>query len=797
MRLQYKFIYILLAGLLFASGIICTGCTDSTGNAAIEKTLSGDKLSRESISVTENTACMSTASRDSVTENAVMVPVSADSAGIASVEDLPAGETVDETELDHSDLSKYFTSSEITDDIFSRMEGKSFSSGCTLSRDDLRYLKVLYYGFDEKTYVGELVVNKAVAADVLSIMKTLYEGKYGISKMHLIDDYDADDEASMEDDNTSAFNYRCVPGTSKLSNHAAGCAIDINPFENPYVTSSGITPEGSDAFAYRESAKSNPRMIDHSDFCYRVFRAHGWTWGGDWDSSKDYQHFEIDPDDVVSDPEAVTLYPEVTAGTPEEAGIAQDSFDLIDSIIQSDVDNGFPGAQLAVIKDGKMIYSKAWGKIDAYNQDGSVNTGSPEATTDTLYDLASNTKMYSVNYAIQYLVSEGMLSTDTKISYILGEDFADDTIDLSYEKYENPGLETEKKWKDEITVRDLLCHQAGFPADPQYDKPVFDQAKQDYRTDVPNILYTGNDGSDETRNNTLKAIFKTPLMYEPGTDTLYSDVDYMLLGFVVEKVTGEELDKFCEDTFYKPMGLTHITFNPLQNGFSKNDCAATELNGNTRDGNISFDGIRTDTIQGEVHDEKAYYCMGGVSGHAGLFSNAEDLARLAYVMISGGYGNEEFFSSKVIDQFTAPADDSDTNFGLGWWRQGNNERERYFGSLAPSTTIGHEGWTGTLTMIDRKNDMVIVFLTNKLNTRITDPAKDINQFDGNWYTTASLGFVPQLIYQGMDDDAVSENTAYITSCAEKMQKKTKQAGITEDHPLMKAYLSLLDVLAQR
>jgi CubicO group peptidase (beta-lactamase class C family) len=123
-----------------------------------------------------------------------------------------------------------------------------------------------------------------------------------------------------------------------------------------------------------------------------------------------------------------------------------------------------------------------------------------------------------------------------------------------------------------------------------------------------------------------EGIFRTPLMFEPGTDTRYSDIDYMLLGLIVEKKTGTDLDTFLSETFWKPMGLEHITYCPLENGFSKEDCAATELNGNTRDGLIDFPGVRTETIQGEVHDEECYYTMEVVSGHAGLFASASDLA---------------------------------------------------------------------------------------------------------------------------------------------------------------------------
>ena len=113
---------------------------------------------------------------------------------------------------------------------------------------------------------------------------------------------------------------------------------------------------------------------------------------------------------------------------------------------------------------------------------------------------------------------------------------------------------------------------------------------------------------------TTRAIFKTPLIYEPGSNTVYSDVDYMVLGLVIEKVTGTDLDTYLKENFCYPLGLRHITYKPLENGFEQKDCAATELYGNTREGYVDFEGIRDYTLQGEVHDEKAWYSMAGISG---------------------------------------------------------------------------------------------------------------------------------------------------------------------------------------
>ena len=373
-------------------------------------------------------------------------------------------------------------------------------------------------------------------------------------------------------------------------------------------------------------------------------------------------------------------YPTVQEGSLQDVGIDRDALELLEQIIQADVNNGFPSAQMAIVKNGKLVYQNAWGKVNSYNPDGTPKTDSPAVTNDTLYDLASNTKMYTANYALQYLVTQGKANLDSRLVDLLGSAFVEDTIDITYNGYENPGLKVNKQWKAELTLRDILRHQAGFPADPQYHNDSFDQCAQKTVPGATNVLFSGWDGSAATRAATLKSIFKTPLMYKPGTKTVYSDVDYMLLAFAIEAITGKGLDAFLKETFWDPMGLTHTTYNPLLNGFAANDCAATELNGNTRDGAISFTGVRTATIQGQVHDEKCYYAMGGISGHAGLFSNATELAKLASVMLTGGYGENRYFSRNVMDAFTAPKKEDAANWGLGWWREGDNQRCWYFGT---------------------------------------------------------------------------------------------------------------------
>jgi hypothetical protein len=183
----------------------------------------------------------------------------------------------------------------ISNDVFKRISGVSYPVDCTISLDDLRYVGLLYVDFDGNTQSGEMICNKAIAQDLLEIFSELYNNGYQIESIKLIDEFDGDDTASMLANNTSCFNYRVVEGTNRLSNHAKGLAIDLNPLYNPYITynkdgSTNISPEGSEAYADRNA--SFPYKIDENDLAYKLFKEHGFTWGGNWNSVKDYQHFE-------------------------------------------------------------------------------------------------------------------------------------------------------------------------------------------------------------------------------------------------------------------------------------------------------------------------------------------------------------------------------------------------------------------------------------------------------------------------------------------------------------------------
>lgn len=206
-----------------------------------------------------------------------------------------AGKTVSSLTLRKYDVGKLFSSEPIPDRVFSRMQGKSYKAGCTVRREDLRYVKVLHWNGEGKICLGELVCHKSVADDMVEIFRELFNAKYPIERMVLIDDYDANDVKSMDANNTSCFNFRHVAGTNVPSNHSYGKAIDINPLYNPYVKKKAdgtliVSPKTGKQYADR--SKRFKYKIDKSDLCYKLFLKHGFTWGGSWKRTKDYQHFE-------------------------------------------------------------------------------------------------------------------------------------------------------------------------------------------------------------------------------------------------------------------------------------------------------------------------------------------------------------------------------------------------------------------------------------------------------------------------------------------------------------------------
>lgn len=393
-------------------------------------------------------------------------------------------------------------------------------------------------------------------------------------------------------------------------------------------------------------------------------------------------------------------------------------FSKLDQFIQDDVNMGFPGASILVVHKGNIIKQQAYGYSHKYDEQGHILSKPVPMTTSTLFDLASNTKVFATTLAIMKLVDEGKLSLTTPIADYLAE-------------YQGDGRDTR-------TIADLLSHTSGYNSEVQF-----------FTSDNPfGELFFSQD-------KTLTSEFllnQVPFSNARRSTQNYSDTNFMILGLLVERITKMPLDEYVESKIYGPLGLTNTLFLPLTKGMQAHQFAATELQGNTRGGRIKFDNVRNYVLRGEVHDEKAHYSMQGVAGHAGLFSTPQDLAVLTQLLLNGGgYGGIHLFSQYTVNRFVHPEFVRDS-MGLGW-RLSSPETLWHFGPYASSRAFGHTGWTGTATVIDPELDLAIIYLTNKKHS----PLNEINgrlEFAGDQYPSARYGNIMTLVYE-----AVLANTA--------------------------------------
>lgn len=189
-----------------------------------------------------------------------------------------------------------FNSSILPDYIKEKIRGVSYKENPDITMDELRYVRVLYFDFNGHVQEGELIVHQCIAYQTMKVFYQLYKWEYPIESVRLIEDYEGDDQLSMEANNSSAFNYRTIEGRSELSKHALGLAIDINPRINPYVREDGYFPKNATEYLERNKklckGKHADKMIQKNDLAYKIFKRNGFLWGGEWEDSKDYQHFE-------------------------------------------------------------------------------------------------------------------------------------------------------------------------------------------------------------------------------------------------------------------------------------------------------------------------------------------------------------------------------------------------------------------------------------------------------------------------------------------------------------------------
>lgn len=387
----------------------------------------------------------------------------------------------------------------------------------------------------------------------------------------------------------------------------------------------------------------------------------------------------------------------------DEAQKHQRDFSKIDALINNDVENGFPGAVLVVVKGGKIIKNSAYGNARKFADGGELLSTPVKMSTDTLFDIASNTKMFATNFALMKLVSEGKLDMNLPINHYLPT-------------YRGAG-------RDLRTVKDILFHNVGYS--PQVEFFTHEN-------------HLGSDFFSQNAKRTKELMLtKVPFVAGRSTKPHYDDTNYMLLGVLIEKITGMSLDRYVEYDIYQPLGLKNTVFNPLYKGFRQNQFAATEIHGTTRDNRVDFDNVRTYVLQGEVHDEKAYHSFGGVAGHAGLFSSGKELAVLAQVLLNrGGYDEKQLFSPTVIDQFNKVDD-------------GN--RKLHLGPYASRSAYSYTGWTGTLTVIDPEHDVAIILLTNARHSEIEGDGINYH-FKGKQFETGKYDSVISLVYEAVLDN---------------------------------------------
>lgn len=212
---------------------------------------------------------------------------------ILAINDINKG---DNYEADEENVLPVFMYSSLSEEIIEKIVGASYKENTPVNLDELSYIRVTYWGFDDLEHIGEIIVHKKLAVEVTEIFKELYEARFPIDKIRLIDEYGADDNISMSANNSSAFCSREITGKKDVfSNHSYGVAIDINPVQNPYIKGDTILPKEGSEYLDRENIRKG--MIIKDDICYNAFINRGWTWGGEWSSLKDYQHFEKNLED--------------------------------------------------------------------------------------------------------------------------------------------------------------------------------------------------------------------------------------------------------------------------------------------------------------------------------------------------------------------------------------------------------------------------------------------------------------------------------------------------------------------
>ena len=335
---------------------------------------------------------------------------------------------------------------------------------------------------------------------------------------------------------------------------------------------------------------------------------------------------------------------------PADAGMRVDSLLKIDGIMQEAInDSVFPGGVVGVMRNGVLAWQQAYGYHDY--------TKTKPVRADHVFDMASITKIMATTTAIMKLVDENKLSLDDPVYRYIPEFDTDD--------------------KREITIKHFMLHTSGLPA---------------FRIYVDSI---------RTRQEIIDAVRNEPLINKPGEEYVYSDLGFILLAEIIEKVSGKRIDEFMRDEFFNPMDMNSTTFNPLQKGV-----AFTERIPPTEIDTVYDRGL----VHKKVHDERAYY-MDGISGHAGLFSSVQDMSRYFFMLLNDGvYAGRSYLKPETIDLFTTKQSPLNQR-GLGFDRK--SEGFSTAGTMTSEQSYGHTGFTGTSFWVDPNENIAIIVLTNR------------------------------------------------------------------------------------
>lgn len=364
---------------------------------------------------------------------------------------------------------------------------------------------------------------------------------------------------------------------------------------------------------------------------------------------------------------------------PEIEGLGTTELLRIDSIAASAIRKfATPGMQLAVIKNGSVVTERTYGFF-TYDSMKAVSN-------ETIYDIASVTKVIATLPAIALLIDQGKINLDDSLSMHLKE-FGSSN-------------------KSTTTLRQLLSHNAGLKSYVPFWSMMLDGDRLDafyYKTpeDEANDIRSYGIEPDPSMADSLKSYLVRSDLIETPDEYRYSDLGFMILHLLVEEVSGMSFEEFVTQNFYQPMGLSNTMFNPIRKGISPKQIAPTEYDNR----------FRNYQVWGEVHDRNAAV-FGGIAGHAGLFSTATDLAKMMSMFLNNGfYGGKQYLSSTTIAQLNERYFDNNRR-GLGWDKLG--EEKNSASEKASGKSFGHTGFTGTMVWADPEADLIYIFLSNRI-----------------------------------------------------------------------------------